>query len=57
MKPGSKLRGRCLITNQPLNDAHRSYAARIANMACMRPTYAIDLALGGAMPIAVARFY
>src|SRR6266581_7511758 len=33
------------ITNQPLNDAHRSYAVRMANMARMQPNYATDLAL------------
>ena len=38
------------VTNQPLNDAHRSYAVRMANMARMSPTYATDLALGGAPP-------
>src|ERR671923_2582090 len=39
------------ITNQPLNDPHRSYAVRMANMARMHPNYATDLALGGATPI------
>lgn len=43
------------ITNQPLNDAHRSYAVRMANMARMSPTYATDLALGGATPIAMVQ--
>src|ERR1700756_1881743 len=38
------------ITNQPLNDAHRSYAVRMANMARMHPNYATDLALGGYGP-------
>ena len=42
------------ITNQPLNDAHRSYAVRMAKMARMHPNYATDLALGGAT-IAVGR--
>src|SRR5947207_14204315 len=43
------------ITNQPLHDAHRSYAVRMANMARMRPNYATDLALGGATPIAIVQ--
>src|ERR687893_1580549 len=43
------------ITNQPLNDAHRSYAVRMANMARMSPTFATDLALGGATPIAMVQ--
>jgi len=43
------------ITNQPLNDAHRSYAVRMANMARMHPNYATDLALGGATPIAMVQ--
>ena len=43
------------ITNQPLNDAHRSYAVRMSNMARMRPNYATDLALGGATPIAMVQ--
>jgi acetyl-CoA acetyltransferase len=43
------------ITNQPLNDAHRSYPVRMANMARMSPTYATDLALGGATPIAMVQ--
>lgn len=43
------------ITNQPLNDAHRSYAVRMANMARMQPNYATDLALGGATPIAMVQ--
>jgi acetyl-CoA acetyltransferase len=43
------------ISNQPLNDAHRSYPVRMANMARMSPTYATDLALGGASPIAMVR--
>jgi acetyl-CoA acetyltransferase len=43
------------ITNQPLNDAHRSYAVRRANMARMSPTYATDLVLGGATPIGWSR--
>ena len=43
------------ITNQPLNDAHRSYAVRMANMARMAPNFATDLALGGATPIAMVQ--
>src|SRR6476469_10525757 len=43
------------LTNQPLNDAHRSYAVRMANMARMHPNYATDLALGGATPIAMVQ--
>src|SRR2546430_14843795 len=43
------------ITNQPLNDAHRSYAVRMANMARMHPNYATDLALGAATPIAMVQ--
>ena len=42
------------LTNQPLNDAHRSYAVRMANMARMHPNYTTDLALGGATPVAMA---
>src|ERR1051325_4445404 len=42
-----------LITNQPLNDAHRSYAVRLGGMTRIRPGYATDLALGGATPIAM----
>ena len=38
------------LTNQPLNDAHRSYAVRLAHMAGVTPVYATDLALGGARP-------
>ncbi len=44
-----------LLTNQPLNDAHRSYAVRIAHMAGIDPKYATDLALGGATPIAMVQ--
>ncbi|MFQ5849661.1 MAG: thiolase family protein [Candidatus Binatia bacterium] len=44
-----------LVTNQPLNDAHRSYAIRIAHMAGIHPRYATDLALGGATPIAMVQ--
>ncbi len=44
-----------LLTNQPLNDAHRSYAVRLAHMAGIDPTYATDLALGGATPIALVQ--
>jgi len=42
-----------LLTNQPLTDAHRSYAVRLAHMAGIDPNYATDLALGGATPIAM----
>ncbi len=44
-----------LITNQPLNDAHRSYAVKIAHMVGINPRYATDLALGGATPIAMVQ--
>jgi acetyl-CoA acetyltransferase len=44
-----------LLTNQPLNDAHRSYAVRLAHTAGIDPTYATDLALGGATPIALVQ--
>jgi len=44
-----------LITNQPLNDSHRSYAVKLAGMMRMSPTYATDLALGGATPIAMVQ--
>ncbi|MGH7771963.1 MAG: thiolase family protein [Candidatus Binatia bacterium] len=44
-----------LLTNQPLNDAHRSYAVRLAHMAGIDPRYATDLALGGATPIAMVQ--
>ena len=44
-----------LLTNQPLNDAHRSYAVKIAHMAGIDPRYATDLALGGATPIAMVQ--
>ena len=43
------------ISNQPLNDAHRSYPVRMANMARMSPTYATDLALGGVIPVAMVQ--
>ena len=43
------------VTNQPLNDAHRSYAVRLAHMAGITPVYATDLALGGATPIAMVQ--
>ncbi len=43
------------ITNQPLNDGHRSYAVRLAHMAGIDPRYATDLALGGATPIAMVQ--
>lgn len=39
-----------LVTNQPLNDAHRTYAVRVAHMVGVKPTFAADLALGGATP-------
>ncbi len=44
-----------LLTNQPLNDAHRSYAVKLAHMAGIDPRYATDLALGGATPIAMVQ--
>ncbi len=44
-----------LVTNQPLNDAHRSYAVKIAHMAGITPQFAIDIALGGATPCAMAQ--
>lgn len=44
-----------LLTNQPLNDAHRTYAVRIAHMAGITPRYATDLALGGATPAAMVQ--
>ena len=43
------------LTNQPLNDAHRSYAVRLAHMAGVTPCFATDLALGGATPIAMVQ--
>lgn len=43
------------LTNQPLNDAHRSYAVRLAHMAGVTPSFATDLALGGATPIAMVQ--
>jgi acetyl-CoA acetyltransferase len=42
-----------LLTNQPLNDSHRSYAVKLAHMAGIDPLFATDLALGGATPIAM----
>ena len=36
-----------LLTNQPLNDAHRSYATKLSHMAGIDPLFATDLALGG----------
>ena len=39
-----------LVTNQPLNDAHRCYAVKIAHMAGITPRFATDIALGGATP-------
>jgi acetyl-CoA acetyltransferase len=42
-----------LLTNQPLTDAHRSYAVRLAHMAGIDPNFATDLALGGATPVAM----
>ena len=44
-----------LLTNQPLNDSHRSYAVKLSHMAGIDPTYATDLALGGATPIAMVQ--
>lgn len=44
-----------LLTNQPLNDSHRSYAVKLASMAGINPTFATDLALGGATPIAMVQ--
>src|ERR1043166_3390556 len=44
-----------VITNQPLNDAHRSYAVKLAGMMRIAPSYATDLALGGATPIAMVQ--
>lgn len=44
-----------LVTNQPLNDAHRTYAVRVAHMAGINPRYATDLALGGATPCAMVQ--
>lgn len=41
------------LTNQPLTDAHRSYAVRLAHMAGINPNFATDLALGGATPVAM----
>lgn len=42
-----------LVTNQPLNDARRSYASQISHMAGIAPRYSTDLALGGATPCAL----
>ncbi|MBI2370787.1 MAG: thiolase family protein [Deltaproteobacteria bacterium] len=44
-----------LVTNQPLEDTHRSYAVRVAHAAGINPTYATDLALGGATPCAMVQ--
>jgi acetyl-CoA acetyltransferase len=44
-----------LLTNQPLNDAHRSYATKLSHMAGIDPLFATDLALGGATPIAMVQ--
>jgi len=44
-----------LLTNQPLNDSHRSYAVKLAHMAGIDPVFATDLALGGATPIAMVQ--
>ncbi|MBM4261151.1 MAG: thiolase family protein [Deltaproteobacteria bacterium] len=44
-----------LLTNQPLNDSHRSYAVKLASMAGIDPLFATDLALGGATPIAMVQ--
>jgi len=35
---------------KPLNDAHHSYAVKIAHMAGITPRFATDIALGGATP-------
>jgi len=44
-----------LLTNQPLNDSHRSYAVKLAHMAGINAGFATDLALGGATPIAMVQ--
>ena len=44
-----------LLTNQPLNDSHRSYATKLSHMAGIDPLFATDLALGGATPIAMVQ--
>src|SRR5574342_810173 len=44
-----------LLTNQPVNDSHRSYAVKLAHMAGIDPIFATDLALGGATPIAMVQ--
>lgn len=44
-----------LLTNQPLHDPSRSYAAYLAAQAGLRVTFATDLALGGATPVAMAQ--
>ena len=44
-----------LLTNQPLNDSHRSYAVKLAHMAGIDAGFATDLALGGATPIAMVQ--
>jgi len=42
-----------LLAIQPNNDPRRSYALSIAQAAGIRPSYATDLALGGATPVAM----
>lgn len=44
-----------LLTNQPIQDAMRSFAGILAPAAGIRPTYLTDLALGGATPVAMAQ--
>lgn len=44
-----------VITNQPLNDPFRSYANYLGASAGLEPTFATDLALGGATPVAMAQ--
>ena len=42
-----------LLAIQPNNDPRRSYALSVAQAAGIRPSYATDLALGGATPVAM----
>jgi acetyl-CoA acetyltransferase len=44
-----------LVTNQPLNDPFRSYASYLAASAGLDVTFATDLGLGGATPVAMAQ--
>ncbi|MFI5266916.1 MAG: thiolase family protein [Chloroflexota bacterium] len=44
-----------LLTNQPMHDPMRCYAAQVAHAAGITPTYATDLAMGGATPVAMAQ--